>query len=342
MRGSTGLRSSEGRMNSSRQAADSPSAMFEVLEPGPSTTVQDLGRYGYQRFGVPVSGALDAFSHRVANLLIGNPETCATLEITFVGPKLRAITDAIVAVTGADAPFLVNGEERPLWETVLVKRGDQLSFKPARAGVRSYLAVNGGIDVPLVMGSRSTCLGGKFGGMEGRRLVRGDALSKGHSTELRKFRRLPDEFKPKFQHEISLRAIVGPQDDYFSSSLDKFFNAQYIVTEKADRMGYRLFGPTLQFEENYRKSIISEPSIAGVVQIPPDGLPIIILSEQTVGGYAKIATVITADLGLVAQARPGDQVRFVRCDLSAARKAYIEYRKKMERIREVLGDDEHR
>lgn len=314
-----------------------PAPTFEVLEPGPCTTVQDLGRYGYQRFGVPVSGSLDGFSHRIANILVGNPENCATLEITFVGPKLRAMSDATIAVTGADAPFLINGREGRLWETVSIAAGDLLSFKPARAGVRAYLAIAGGIDVPLVMGSRSTSLGGKFGGMEGRKLVQGDVISKGPSAESQEFRKLPKEFRPKFRHEISLRTILGPQDDYFAGGLDTFFNSQYIVSENADRMGYRLSGPILNFEENSPKSIISEPSIAGVVQIPPDGMPIIILSEQTVGGYAKIATVITADLGLPAQARPGDGVRFVRCDLAAARRAYIEHEERMNGIREMLG-----
>jgi len=313
--------------------------MFRVLDPGAFTTVQDAGRYGFQRYGVPVSGALDQFSHRVANWLVGNSETAAVLESTFVGPRLEVLSDGIVSVTGADMPVLVNGEARETWQSFTVQAGDRISFKPARRGVRSYLAVRGGIDVPEVMGSRSTCTGGKIGGVRGRALAAQDILPRGIVAGIVSLKGLPNEFRPEFKGEIVLRALPGPQEDFFDAGLEVFFSADFRVSSEADRMGYRLDGPTIEFMEGTPKSIISEPSLPGVVQIPPDGRAIIILVEQTVGGYAKIATIIAPDLNLVAQARPGDLVRFTRIGLNEAYGVHAEYRKRLESVRMLFQSD---
>ncbi len=310
--------------------------MLKVLEPGAFTTIQDAGRYGYQKFGIPVSGALDMFAFRVANMLVSNPETSAVLECTFVGPRLEALSEGLVAVSGADMPVLVNGRIHESWQSFTVKPGDLISFRPAQKGLRAYLAVAGGINVPEIMGSRSTFAGAKVGGLNGRALVKGDILSSGSCDSSYVARNLAKEFIPQLNSKITLRAMPGPQDNYFDQGLEIFFDTEFEVTAQADRMGYRLAGPVIPVKKGKPKTIISEPSVPGAVQVPPDGQPIIKLVELTVGGYAKIATVITPDLDLVAQARPGDLIRFTPVNLADAHRAYFDYQEKLNRVRAVL------
>jgi len=257
--------------------------VFAILEPGAFTTVQDGGRYGYQQFGIPVSGALDMYSYLAANVLVGNSDNAAVLEITFTGPKMEVLSDAIVAVTGAEAPVLVNDAPRPTWTSFEVRRGDVLSVRAARKGVRAYLAVAGGISVPVIMGSRSTYTAGRIGGYSGRALAKGDRLHTESISGGRRLMSFPEELKPSLPNEIILRALPGPQDDYFESGLDAFFSSEFTVSSKADRMGYRLEGPSIELKEGVPRSIISEPSLSGAVQIPADGQPIILLVEQTAG-----------------------------------------------------------
>ncbi len=310
--------------------------MLRVLQPGAFTTIQDAGRYGYQKFGVPVSGALDMFAFRVANLLVGNAETAAVLECTFLGPRLEVLSESVVAITGAEMPVLLNGQARESWQSFMVKPGDVISFRPAQKGVRAYAAVAGGILVPEIIGSRSTFVGARIGGLAGRALAKGDLLPGSSSSGDHISRFLPEEFKPRSESKITLRAMPGPQDDYFDEGMQIFFNAEFQVTSQADRMGYRLGGPVIPLKQGMPKTIISEPSLPGTVQVPPDGQPIIEMVELTVGGYAKIATVLTPDLDLVAQARPGDLIRFTSVNLAEAHQAYFEYHKKLDRIREVF------
>ncbi len=309
---------------------------FRVLEPGIYTTVQDKGRYGYQKFGVPISGAMDQFAYRVANLLVGNPEDAAALEITILGPRLEILSEADIAVTGAEIPILLNDEPMEGWASFRVKPGDLLEIKQTARGCRAYLAVTGSIDVPVVMGSRSTYVGGRIGGYGGRPLRKGDILSRGEGRLLKARRRLPHEFIPTYPREILLRAIPGPQDDHFDEGLDVFFGSEFRVTPNADRMGYRLEGPPVPHREGASRGIISEPSVPGGVQIPPDGQPIILLLEQTVGGYPKIATVITPDIDRVAQAKPGDRVHFERVDLETAHGILHLQEEAFERIRKRI------
>jgi antagonist of KipI len=310
--------------------------VFKVLEPGPLSTIQDSGRYGYQQFGIPVSGALDTFAYRAANALVGNPEGSAALEITFMGPRLEALSDALVAVTGAEIPLFINDQPQPLWKSFRVVRGDVINLRTTVNGVRAYLAVAGGLVVPKVMGSCSTYVAGKIGGVDGRPLAKGDILDNGSTGSLNRIVSLPDNFRPVFNSAITLRALLGPQDDYFDSAIDVLFSSEFTVTSKADRMGYRLEGPLIELKEGVPRSIISEPSLSGAIQIPGDGQPIILLVEQTASGYAKIATIITADLDLVAQARPGDKVRFARVDLAEANNLHREYRSRLSHLREVI------
>jgi len=311
--------------------------MFRILEPGAFTTAQDHGRYGYQRYGIPVSGALDKFAYHTANLLVGNPVSEAVLEMTFTGPKVEVLSSGIAAITGAEVPVQVNKKPQAMWESFHVSTGDLMSIRTARKGLRAYLAVNGGIEVPEIMGSKSTCVRGGIGGFNGRAIAKGDVLARGEAAGTVTTLALPEELRPSFHDQITLRAVPGPQDDYFDVSLDLFFSTDFTVTAQADRTGYRLDGPTLSFRQGLPASIISEPSLAGVVQVPPDGKPIILLTELTVGGYAKIATVITPDLDLVAQARPGDTIRFERISLNEALVAHREYREKLFHIRSTLG-----
>lgn len=311
--------------------------VFKVIQPGPFTTVQDTGRFGYQCYGVPIAGALDDFAHRAANLLVGNPESAATLEMTFIGVKLEVLAQAVVAVCGAEMDVTLNTRPCPRWTAFVVNPGDVLACGAAKAGVRAYLAVSGGVDVPPVMGSRATYVGGKLGGLSGRPLVKGDLLPGLPLQNSTEGRTLPPEFHPPLDREITLRALLGPQDDYFEAGIEVFFGSEYRVGDKTDRMGCRTEGPSVGLKQGSPASIISEPSVPGGVQIPADGQPIILLVEQTVGGYAKLATLASADLGRVAQARPGDKIRFEQVTIDQARALSVDRRTRLERARELLG-----
>lgn len=312
--------------------------IFRVLEPGLYTTVQDKGRYGYQQFGIPISGAMDQFAYRVANLLVGNPEEAAVLEMTVFGPRLEVLAEVDIAVTGADMPITINDEVAKGWTSLRVRPGDVVVLKQVRSGCRAYLAVTGGIDVPMVMGSRSTYVGGKLGGYQGRPLKKGDLLACRPAEPLKAPRKLSPSFIPRYTSEILLRAVPGPQDDYFDEGLRIFFDSEFKVSTRADRMGYRLEGPVIPHRKGVPQSIISEPSVPGGVQIPPDGQPIILLLEQTVGGYTKIATVISTDISRVAQAKPGDRIRFEQVDLETAYGVLRAQEQTLQKIREAFAE----
>lgn len=298
--------------------------ILRVIRPGPYTTVQDAGRFGYQRFGVPPSGALDPFAYRASNMLVGNPEGAAVLEITFMGPELEVLGEADMALTGAGMKVSVNGRNLAGWTSFRVKEGDRVVIGPALSGCRAFLSVTGGIDVPPVMGSRSCYAGAGIGGHRGRALAPEDILSRGEGALPAGPLAMPEEWIPRYSPDIILRAVPGPQDDFFTDGLRIFFESGFRVAPDSNRMGYRLVGPVIPHREGMPRSIISEPSVRGGVQIPAGGQPIILLVEQTVGGYTKIATVLSADIPLVAQARPGDRVRFMRVSLEEAHRAYSE------------------
>jgi biotin-dependent carboxylase-like uncharacterized protein len=310
--------------------------VFAVRNPGPMTTVQDLGRPAFLDRGVPLSGALDPFACRVANLLVGNPEEAAVLEITVMGPTLEVLAPADIALTGADMAMTINQEPVRGWRTARVNPGDVIRIPRALKGCRACLAVTGGIDVPLMMGSRSTFVRAHIGGVQGRGLIKGDILHRDAGTLLECPRDLPDEWIPHYAREILLKAVPGPQDDIFQNGIKEFFGATYQVTQQADRMGCRLQGAAVCHDEGSPESIVTEPTMPGNIQVPADGQPIILLVEQTSGGYAKIATVITADLSRVAQAMPGDTVRFERVTLENAHRLYREQQKKLQEIRKYL------
>jgi antagonist of KipI len=310
--------------------------VFKVIVPGPYTTVQDKGRFGYQQFGIPPTGALDRFAYRVANMLVGNPEDAAVLETTIMGPRMEVLTETDVAVTGGEAIITLNNQTVENWCSFRIKPGDVLSVGQVKRGCRSYLAVTGGIDVPLVMGSRSCYVSAKIGGHQGRILASDDILKRLDGELLHSPRQVPKTLIPQYASDISLRAIPGPQDDFFDEGLNTFFDSEFVVGSNANRMGYRLEGPKILHREGAPKSIISEPSLPGGVQIPPDGQAIILLVEQTVGGYTKIATVISTDIPSVAQAKPGDKIRFEIVKLETGKEAYYRQVKLLQDIREKV------
>jgi antagonist of KipI len=310
--------------------------LFRVLKSGPYTTVQDAGRYGYQQFGIPPTGVLDRHAFRVANILLGNPDEAAVLETTVIGPQLEVLSETDMAVTGAEAPITVNSTPVESWSTFRVRPGDVVNIGPVTSGCRCYLSATGGIDVPLLMGSRSCYPAAGIGGHQGRILAKGDILKRGEGRLLPRMRRVPERFIPRHASEVRLRAVPGPQQDFFDHGLDLFFQSDFTVSVNANRMGYRLEGPPIPQRVGMPQSIISEPSLPGGVQVPPDGRPIILLVEQTVGGYTKIATVISADLPRVAQAKPGDRVRFLKVDLEEAYAAAHSLEHVLQQVRAAL------
>ncbi len=296
-------------------------AVFEVLEPGILTTIQDVGRYGFSQSGVPPSGALDPFSFTVANLLVGNREGEACLEATIMGLKLKALREVVIAITGGDLSPTLNRESLEMWRTHLLVEGDVIHFKRVRTGCRAYLAISGGFLVPKIMGSQSTYLSGKFGGLEGRALKRGDTLySLPTQSSLTKLGlRFPAEWIPQWEKEAFLGVIPGPQDHHFTQQgFQTFCSSSYQVTPQCDRMGVRLDGPKIERRSEVEESIISEGLISGAIQVPGDGKPIIILTELVTGGYTKIATVLSTDLTKVAQLKPGERVRFFSISIEEA------------------------
>jgi biotin-dependent carboxylase-like uncharacterized protein len=309
-------------------------AAFEVLEPGILTTIQDRGRYGFSQFGVPPSGALDHFSFSVANLLVNNQGNEACLETTLMGLRLRALNEFAIAITGGDLNPFLNAEPLEMWRTHLLIEGDIIAFKKVHSGCRAYLSISGGFVVPEVMGSRSTCLSGKFGGLEGRPLKKGDILYRPLSASSlnRLGLRFPEEWIPIYEKEVDLRVILGPQDDHFTKEgFEIFFSSAYEVSPQSDRMGIRLNGQRIERRADVEESIISEGLLPGAIQVPGDGKPIIILKELVTGGYTKIATVISADLTKVAQLKPGDRVRFKPISIE---EAHLLLREQEDRLKE--------
>jgi antagonist of KipI len=286
-----------------------------VVEPGVLTTVQDLGRPGWGAWGVPASGALDPEALRLANRLVGNPEDAAALEVTLSGPVLKAIGDLLVAIVGG--PF----GPAP-GEVVPIPDGRTLALTAGPGAVRAVVAVTGGIDVPKVLGSRSTCVSARFGGFQGRRLQKGDVLAVGEAAG----RPLPGRAnvaRPPLG-DVVLRAMPGPQEDLFDpDARAAFWGGAWRIQPESSRMGIRLRGTSLGFIET--AALPSEGTAPGAVQITAEGQPIVLLAERpTSGGYPKIATVADVDLGLLARTAPGRTVRFERIPVDEARRILAE------------------
>lgn len=281
----------------------------KITMTGAFTTVQDAGRYGYQCYGIGPSGVMDEKAYADANYLVGNVNKEAVLETTLYGGEMEIREDTVLAVTGADMEPKRNGEPIPMNEPVRMKAGDTLSLGAVREGCRTYIAFAGGIDVPVVMGSRSTSIRYKLGGYEGRALKAGDELPLGRGRSFEEVKGRKTEGR-RFPSEICIRVIPGPQDDYFTEKgKATFYSAIYTVSEQSDRMGCRLDGPGIESREG--TDIVSDAIPCGSVQVPADGRPIVLMADrQTTGGYAKVATVCAFDIPRLAQGKPGDRVRF--------------------------------
>jgi len=312
---------------------------FEVLSPGIMSTVQDLGRFGCARYGVAASGALDGFAVRVGNLLVGNDENAAVVETTLMGLRIKVLRDTVVAVTGGDLQARTGGEALPGWRSHLVREGETIAFSGPLSGFRSYLAVAGGIHVAPVMGSRSTNLASGFGGFEGRPLRKGDILAVEPVKDVVRCadRGFMPEAVPAYASPWRLRVVWGPQDDHFSEAgKQTFVTAPFTVSPDSDRTGIRLKGAVVARKPGMEESIISEGILSGAIQVPGDGQPIIILGETASGGYRKISTVISADLPLLGQITPGDEVAFEAVSIHEAVQALRKMEDKIDALKRSL------
>lgn len=283
---------------------------IKIISPGPLSTIQDEGRFGYMSVGFSPSGAMDSRAMRIANILAGNNQTDGVIEMTLMGITAEFTCKTVIAITGADMEPEINGNPIPMYRSVAVEKGDILSMKLAKNGLRAYLAAAGGFDIEPVMGSMSTNLKCGIGGFNGRKLMAGDELPLRRSAELFSVGRRKSYMGEEYPDSIEVRVIMGPQDDYFTENgIKTFLNSEYKVTDKSDRMGVRLSGDMI--ENKAGVDIISDGIVTGSIQIPPAGTPIIMMTDhQTTGGYAKIATVISTDIRKIAQAKPGTNLKF--------------------------------
>lgn len=314
------------------------SRAIRILDSGPLATVQDAGRFGYQDRGVPVSGAMDLQAFRIANSLAGNDETAACIEITWGGFQAEFMDRACISVTGADPKPRLNGHVFPCWSGIRVQKGDILETDIAESGCRIYLGVSGGVDVPVVMGSRSTYLRGGFGGHLGRALQAGDILPIGRGSRAL-IPKCPQGFIPAYTKNPLIRVVMGPQaETLIPESLNDFLSMPYEVTDRWDRMGYSLKGPVLTHAG--QADIVSDGTVFGAIQVPGNGQPIVLMADrQTIGGYAKPAAVVSVDLPILAQLVPGDSIRFQSVSLWDARELSVsaEFRFRNWRMHELAG-----
>lgn len=304
------------------------------LNGGLLTTVQDAGRRGYQRYGLGVSGAVDVQSYIYSNILVGNKNNEAVLEVTLIGPKIEFTSACVIAITGGDLSPAIDGFPCPMYRAVRVEKGSVLSFGTPKSGCRSYISFAGGLAITPIMGSRSTYIKANLGGYEGRKLGTGDeiAFRKPFARPENIENRVID--KPEWNGTYTVRVLLGPQDDRFTKAgLETFLNSEYSVTNEFDRMGYRLTGPKI--EHTTDGNIITDGITFGAIQIPDGGEPIIMLSDrQTTGGYTKIASIINVDMPKIAQCKAGDKIRFAVTDIETAQDEFIAQKEEYKALRE--------
>ncbi|MEK5230433.1 biotin-dependent carboxyltransferase family protein [Lysinibacillus sp. FSL K6-0232] len=298
---------------------------IEIIKPGLMSTIQDLGRANYQKYGISASGAMDKLSLRIGNILVGNHDDEAAIEITLMGPHLKFLESGIIAITGADIEAKLNGEPVPLWTSIKVEKGDELTFGFATGyGCRAYIAIAGGVDVPVVLGSKSTSLRAGFGGINGKALQSKDIISIGDTVDVSVGRIVPVEYRPNFSKHRPIRFILGPQADEFETTeLEKFCTSSYKVLNESDRMGFRLEGVSISHKVG--PDIISDYITMGSIQIPGNGQPIVLMADcQMTGGYTKIGVVTDVDLPYLAQKKPGDTICFEKINIEEAQQLYKE------------------
>jgi len=324
-----------------------PQPMIEIVRAGVLASVQDLGRTGYRRFGVCTSGALDPLSLYVGNRLVGNRSDAAGIEFTLGNATLRFQTNGLIALTGADCRATLDGASVHAWRAIPVQRGQTLTLRVAQGGVRAYLCVAGGIDVPETMGSRSTDLKAGFGGFEGRPLKDGDKLAvlpadtahapdiSGDAVGVKAARWTFD----RAQNDTPvMRVLPGPEyDDFLAESQAAFWESDWTLTPNSNRMGFRLQGPELARKKQRSGDLLSHGVVPGVIQVPPSGQPIVLMADaQTTGGYPKIGTVILADQWRLAQTPLGSRVRFERVTLEQAEAARADVARYLQQIETAL------
>ena len=301
------------------------------------TTIQDMGRTGYQEFGVPAAGVMDTMAFRKANILVGNDENEAALEITLMGPMFTFTSDNIIAVTGGNLGAKLNGKDIPMYQAVLAKKGDTMSFMGIKSGSRAYVAFAGGLDVPVVMGSKSTHLKSNLGGFEGRKLGPGDEIEfTAPKTALPNMSKRTVPADDYSKASCTLRVILGPQDDCFTEAgIKTFLSSTYTLTNEADRMGLRFEGEKIEHKNG--GDIITDGISFGAVQVPSHGQPIVMMADhQTTGGYTKIAGIISADLPKAAQLKPGCKVNFQQVSVEEAQDIYVKELEELKALKEKL------
>ncbi|MGP4078252.1 biotin-dependent carboxyltransferase family protein [Halobacillus sp. K22] len=328
--------------------------MLKVLKSGLLSTIQDLGRYGYQKYGVITSGAMDPEAHRIANLLVGNEQHAPTIEMTLKGPVLEFQEDALIAVCGGNLSPMIDGETVGLWRPVYIKKGSELRFGNPKKGFRAYLAIAGGLDVTTVMGSASTYLRAEIGGYQGRAIDKGDTIGWGELSEdsQQTFNELKEiagseshqamdwfvatEFSAPIHGESKIKVMEGREFHLFTEeSQSLFFEKAFQIDSQSDRMGYRLQGDKLELEN--QKDMISEAVTFGTIQVPAEGNPIILLADrQTTGGYPKIGQVATVDLPRAAQLKPGEQVSFEQISHKQAQYLLLEREKQIQQLEQGI------
>ena len=281
---------------------------LKVTQPGLLTLIQDRGRFGQHAIGLTTGGPLDPEAYDLCNRLLENPANSSVLEVSFGGLHLEAQVDTYICLTGASMPLLINRHERARWQVHKVSAGDTIALEFADSGCRSYLGVAGGFDIAPTFGSSSTVMREKLGGLNGDKIAAGDILPCTAHTH-RKALYLPEAHQPGYQHSVTVRVIPGYQEHHFSRLQQRrFFSHQYTVSNRCDRMGYRLEGPAIECEI---EGILSEGICHGAIQIPADGQPIVLLNDrQTIGGYPKIGSALSLDTAKLAQLTPGATVHF--------------------------------
>lgn len=322
---------------------------IKVKTPGLATTVQDLGRPGYYHLGIPLSGGMDRFALRAANMLVGNDEGAAVLEAVFMGPELEFTGDAMVAVTGAELPPKVDGEARETWTSFRIKAGQTLSFDFLKKGARAYIAISGGVDVPVVLGSRSTYALGALGGHEGRKLQAGDELPVGAgSKSAREGVSVPSNLRRRPANTAELRVLTGLYWHRITEAAGKhFFEDVWKVALEADRIGYRFKGGRpLEFVPRTPpfgagsdpSNIVDACYPYGSIQIPGGTEPIVLHRDAVSGGgYFMVGTVISADMDLIGQLQPHTPTRFVQVDMKAALAARHDRAAMLQKVRATLA-----
>lgn len=293
---------------------------FEVLEGGMLTTIQDSGRVGYRKYGVPVSGVMDSHAYKLANWLVGNPADAPVLEITLQGGKYKFRSEAVIGITGAEMDVKLNGEIILANQTTFLKPGDELLLGKSKAGCRTYLAIKGEWNLDKKMGSYATCLAANFGGLEGRSLQKGDTISWNATGPKPELKVVPKELVPHFSSRIRIRVIPGPEWNWLSEDLQhKFLSQEFEISSQSNRMGIRLRSSNKVHPE--KSEIKSSPVLPGIIQLPANGNPIVLMKDaQSAGGYPRIAKVIEADLWRLGQVWPPVSIRFELIEIKEAKK----------------------